>query len=270
MFGGKRLIRISGTTRKDLMKSIKLVLETPPEDAMILIEAGDLKKSSGLRKNLEASNQSLCIPCYQDTDAALQQLINEELIEKGINIDRETRAELTSMLGENRMVSRGELRKLAIFCEGKQEVTRDDVYSIVGEASKLVVDDVIDATATGDVQRLQQILPKALESGMSPDMTIQVMLRYFQMLQNARFQMEHKRKPVGTIVSGLRPPVHFSRKASVTNAISIWPLGRIGNALSRLDKAMFECRANASLATSLAGTAFLALALEAASLKRRN
>lgn len=269
MFGGKRLIRISGTTRRDLAKAVKPVLDTPPEDAIILIEAGDLKKTAGLRKQLEASPAALAIPCYQDTDAAIEQLIDEEIIAKSLSIDHETRALLKSMLGDNRMVSRGELSKLAIYCEGKSAVTADEIHAIVGDASKLVMDDVVDCVSTGDAARLQVFLPKAIEAGNQPDIILLTLLRHFQMLQSARSKVELQRQQPGMVIGSLRPPVHFSRKNAVTTSLGIWTLERLTRALTRLDKAMLECRQQNGIAKALCSTTLLALSLEAAALRRR-
>ncbi len=267
MFGGKRLIRISGTTRRDLLKAIKPVLETPPEDSIILIEAGELAKSAALRKNLEKHPAALCIPCYQDNDAAIDQLIDEELVQHGLTVDRETRQSLKAMLGENRMISRGELAKLALYCHGTDKVTMAAVEEIVGDASRLVIDDVVDAAATGQIARLQKILPKALQSGNRPDMILAATLRHFQMLQGARAKIEKHRQNPGAVIVGLRPPVHFSRKDKIIAALSIWPGSRIGRALTRIDKAMLDARANDSAGGALAGTALLAIAMEAERLK---
>jgi len=269
MFGGRRLIRISGATRRDLAKAVKPVLETPPEDAIIIIEAGDLKKSAGLRKQLETSPQSLAIPCYQDTDTAIEQLIDEEIIAKELTIDRETRQLLKSMLGDNRMVSRGELSKLAIYCEDRGKVTTDEIHAIVGDASKLVMDDVIDAVATGNAGHLQFVLPKAVEAGNQPDIILLSALRHFQMLQAARSKVELQRQPASSVIGSMRPPIHFARKNAVTNALNIWTLERLGRALGRIHKAMLDCRQQAGMSNALCSTTLLALSLEAAALKRR-
>ena len=238
-------------------------------DAIIVIEAGDLKKSTGLRKLVEKHPQGLTIPCYQDNDTAINQLIDQEITQKDLMIDDETRRMLRSLLGADRLISRSELTKLALYCDERNEVTLEDVRAIVGDASKLALDDVVDATATGDPENLEIFLPRAILAGNSPDMIVFATLRHFQMLQAARSRMEKNRQPASTILATLRPPVHFSRKNKVGSAITTWPVNRISNALSRLNKAMFECRKNAENSSSLAGTALLALALEARSLRNR-
>ena len=269
MFGGKRLIRVSGSTRRDLAKSIKPVLATPPEDAIILVEAGDLKKASALRKHLEASKEALCIPCYKDDDAALDRLIDQEIVGAGFSIDRDTRTELKSLLGDNRRVSRGELAKLALYGQGRPSVELKQVREIVGDAGKLVVDDVVDAVATGWVEQLQAKLPKALAANHSPDMIVMAALRHFQVLHGARAKMEKQRQPASSVIGSLRPPIHFTRKNHVSQAVSIWTLERLGRAMSRLNTTMLDCRRLSNAAPSVAGTTLLALCLEAKALGNR-
>ena len=269
MFGGKRLIRISGITRRDLAKALKPVLETPPDDAVIIVEAGDLKKSAGLRKLVENDPLGLCLPCYQDDDKALEELVRQEITDRGLKIERETVAALKNMLGSDRKVSRGELAKLALYCEGKETVSLDDVNEIIGDASALVINDLIDASATGDLKTMQEILPKAYEAGNSPDIIMLYLLQHFQMLQMARSGVEQNRQPASSVIGSMRPPVHFARKGAITTALNLWPLERLSRALTRIDKAMLECRANNTIARSIAGTTCLALAAEAKTLKNR-
>ena len=268
MFGGTRLVRISGNTRRDLAKAVKPVLENPPEDAIVVIEAGDLKKSAGLRKLVEANAAGLAIPCYQDNDTALQNLIQSEIIDAGLSIDRETRTMLTSYLGADRKISRNELQKLALFAHEKSQISLEDIQSVVSDASALVLDDVVDGTASGNLPQLEAVLPRALESGSAPDMILRAALVYFQSLHALKLQ-HGESAGAKQLFRSMRPPMHFSREQAFMTAAANWTPERLAKATARLDRAMFECRANAAAARSIAGMALLALALEARALGRR-
>ena len=269
MFGGRRLIRVSGKTQRDLLKSLKPVLDTPPEDAIIIVEAGDLKKSVALRKNLEAHKNSLCIPCYQDNATALEKLIDEEIVGVGLDIDGNARAELRALLGDDRQLSRNELKKLALFCEGKSAVNTEDIRAIVGDGASLVLNDLIDAASIGNTTKLQSILPKTMDAGNSPDMILLATLRHFQFLQLMMGKMRSGGQSASSVISGARPPIHFSRKDAVLTALSIWKSDRIEKAMQRLNTMMHECRKNSAASASIAGTTLLAIALEAHALRRR-
>lgn len=263
MFGGERLIRVSGTTRRNLADAIKPVLENAPQDAWIIIEAGDLAKSAGLRTAFEKSKTGIALPCYQDNDKAIEMIIQEEIIDKDLTIDRETISMLKPLLGGDRMASRNELQKLALYCLDQKNIAPSDVREIVGDASQLDTSDVIDAVATGNMKMLQENLQRLLKSGISPDMLLIFTLRHFQILHEMRGRMERDRTPASSLVKGARPPIHFARQSLVSKAITKWPLQSLSKALTRLNKASFDARKNPNLGQSIASTNLLALTLEA-------
>ncbi|MBL4726877.1 MAG: DNA polymerase III subunit delta [Rhizobiaceae bacterium] len=268
MFGGERLIRVSGSTRRDMTKAVAMVLDTPPQDCTIIIEAGDLKRTSGLRKQVEKSKNGLALPCYQDNDAALNGLIDVEITQAGFKIDQETKNFLRSQLGANRRASRNELQKLALHAHGQSEITLDEVKAIVGDTSELILDEVIDAASTGNLKSLEECLEQARESGSAPDMIILSALRHFQMLHAAKCQMETRRQNPQSLFKSLRPPIHFSRERAVVGALNIWNSDALFRTLTRLEKASFDCRSNTALAQTLASTTLLAISLEARALAR--
>ncbi|MCB1449026.1 MAG: DNA polymerase III subunit delta [Nitratireductor sp.] len=263
MFGGSRLIRISGTTRRNLTDALQAVLDHPPSDCWIILEAGDLKREAALRKAVEKSSSGVAIPCYADNDAALDRLIQNELAAHDLKIDNDARLALRSQLGADRMASRNEITKLALYCHGQQTVRLEDVMAVVGDVAAFQGDDLIDAAATGNLARLEELLRRLPDAGLAPDMLILACLRHFQTLQFIRHQMDSQKKPIQAVLGSIRPPLHFSRKDATSSALAKWSGELIQRAITRLDQAQFQCRANAQLGLSLAGTALLALALEA-------
>ncbi len=269
MFGGSRLVRVSGSTRRNLANALKPVLDHPPQDCWIVVEAGDLKRDAALRKQVERSGSGVAIACYPDNEAALSRLIDTEMSAANLTIDPEARQLLQSRIGADRRASRNELTKLALYCHGRGTVGVKDVLDTVGDSSLAVVDDVVDAAATGNLPELENLLDRLFISGAAPDMVVLATLRFFQTLQVARHRMESGRKPASAVVAEIRPPIFFSRKAAVTAALGIWRSDAIDRAIARLDKTAFEARANSGLGRSLAGTALIAIAAEAARAKRR-
>jgi DNA polymerase III subunit delta len=263
MFGGQRLIRISGTTRKNLAECVKPVLEHPPQDSLVIIEAGDLKPGVGLRSLVEKSSSGIAIPCYADGPAELTRLIRSEMSAAGLTIGNEETQLLVSLLGADRQASRNELQKLALYCDGRQQVTIADILAIIGDSSAIEATGLIDYAATGDLHGLQSRLARLAIAGVEPDMVILFALRHFQMLHAALHALTSSGRNAAAITAGLRPPLHFKRRDAFIKALSIWNLASATKALARLDRAMLACRANNALGQSLAGTALLAITLEA-------
>lgn len=261
MFGGERLIRVSGTTRKNLVEAVKPVLDQPLRDCWIILESGDLKPRTGLRGAVEKSANAMALPCYQDNAQSLGQLVKEELSDQGYILENDTAEFLKSFLGGDRLASRNELRKLALYAGDETTITRDHILAIVGDASSIEVNDIIDAVAAGDMQAYENNLERFLLEGMAADMLIIQSLRHFQFLHELRGKMETHRISAASAVDSARPPVFFARKTRVSRSLSKLSVKAIETILTRLEKAAFEARSNPELAASIAGTSLLAALL---------
>ena len=265
MFGGERLIRVSGTTRRNLVDAVKPVLQDQLTDVWIIFEAGDLKPKTGLRGLVEKSPNAMAIPCYQDDHKMLAQLVREELTDKGFTIQRELVDFLLPFLGGDRMASRNELRKLALYAHGEREITREHVTAIVGDASNIDINDVMDAVAASDMAGFESNFERVLLEGLSPDMLILQTMRHFQMLHELRGKMEAHGLQASVVVDGARPPIFYKRRATITRCLSRLKMESIEKILARLESAAFEARSNPELAASIAGTSLLAALLQARS-----
>ncbi|MEE9313883.1 MAG: DNA polymerase III subunit delta [Rhizobiaceae bacterium] len=263
MFGGDRIVWIKGSTQKNLAGAIQSVLDLPPSDAIIIVEAGDLKKTSPLRKRIEKAPSAVALPCYQDQAQAIDMVINEEMKANNLTIDNQAKSLLKSLLGGDRLASRGEVQKLCLYASGNGQVTIEDIQAIVGDASALAVDTVIDAASVGDIPTMEHTFKRLIAQGTAVFQLINAAQRHFQTLHQARAQMDANRQPASSVIGTMRPPVNFQRKDKVTRALSLWQAPALERALARLEKTSLETRANAALAVPLASTALLAIAIEA-------
>lgn len=151
LFGGDRLIWVSnGANQKGFLTALKLLIEEPPEACFILIEAGDLKKGTGLRNVVETASIAMALPCFADDARSLDGLIDEVLghFKKTLSLD--ARKWLHESLGGDRLVSRSELEKLCLYASDIH-MTLEDVKAIVSNVSALSLDEVVDALLLGDI-----------------------------------------------------------------------------------------------------------------------
>ena len=259
MFGGKRLVWLRGSTQRNLVRAIQPVLADPPAEALLLIEAGDLKPGTGLRKAVETSDSGIALPCYADEGAALDTMIDEEMREAGLAIDREARAALKASLGGDRLASRGEVRKLALYALGEETVTVEHVEAIVGDASAARMDQWVDAVVTGRGEEAETLQSGLLEAGSSPVALVGALQRHMQMLHRARAMMDATGRGAEGIVGAMRPPINFKRKADVTRALQQWRMPKLQNALARVEQAAFQVRVAGALAEAHLGTTTMAL-----------
>lgn len=267
MFGGRRLVWITGSTQKQLVNAIKPVLDTPPDDALVIIEAGDLRKTAPLRKLVERATHGVALPCYQDTAAALAAMIDEELTQARLTMDRPARALLVSLLGNDRLVSRGEVQKLMLYCIGRDSVSEDDVVMNVGDGATVSTDRVVDAAALGNNATLDGELARLLDQETGTFSVLSACQRHFQTLHDLRCQMDASNQSPSGIMARARS-IPYPRKAATERALSVWNRAALTRTLERIDRVVLESRANPDLAGELTATALLAIALEARRLSR--
>ncbi|MBB3950982.1 DNA polymerase III subunit delta [Aureimonas jatrophae] len=266
MFGGRRLIRVKGAGNgRNLSDAVADLADNPPEGATVVIEAGDLKKSAGLRLNAERGRGAMALPCYQDEGRSLDRMIDEELGEAGLSIDRAARETLRARLGANRLASRGEVRKLALYALGRRTVTEEDVEAIVGDVSADTVDETVDAAASGEVRLLPGLVERLTGAGTSIFQLQGALLRHFQTLQAMRAEVE-RGTPVPAVVERRR--VHFRRKGAFEAALAAWDGAGIARALRRIEADILLSRKESALADTIMRRMLTEIGVEAARRRR--
>src|SRR5258705_470150 len=80
------------------------------------------------------------LTCYVDAEKEIARLIDDEMREAGLTIAPDARTLLVPLLGGDRLASRSEIRKLALYAHGQERVELDDVVAVVADASMLALD----------------------------------------------------------------------------------------------------------------------------------
>ena len=172
LFGGRRAIRVRAGSRS-FASGVDTLAEMPLKDCRIVIEAGELRPESPLRKACERAKTAVAIACYPDDASAIsRKLIDDELRVSNLRIAPDARAALMSLLGGDRQASRNELRKLALYAHGKGEVTLDDVMAVVADASELKLDPIVDGAFAGKPDLVETEFAKAMVAGTYPGVII--------------------------------------------------------------------------------------------------
>jgi DNA polymerase-3 subunit delta len=121
MMGGRRLIRLrltgdKASTDKAVAESAKAHAEGQfNPDALFLIEAGELRRDSTLRKAVEASKSGVAIACYEDEAPDIARMVRESLAKDQIGLTSEALDLFVSRLPHERGVARQEIERLALF-----------------------------------------------------------------------------------------------------------------------------------------------------------
>lgn len=257
LFGGRRSIWVRPTS-KNIASAVEPVLTSPEVAASIVIEAGDLSKSSPLRTLAERSPRAAAVPCYADDDRTVSALIDERLKQTGLAMAKEVKSTLVSLLGGDRLASRAELDKLFVYAAGTREITQDDVDAVLSDVSALALDEVVDAAFTGDSKQTDMATRRLQAEGVHASVMVGAMLRHALALLSARADIEAGQS-IEVAVENWRG-LYFRRKPAATKALRLWTGQRIIQAIERLDAVLLQTRQKPDIAQAITSRAILQIA----------
>ena len=239
--GGRRVVFLR-MEAEDISKHLQPILDAPPPgDSLLIIEAGELSARAPVRKAFEASPHAASIPCYADDDQHVGALIDATFAESKIAVDREAREFLVAHLGSDRMVTRSELDKLALYAQGRDRVTLADAIAAIGDSGALSLDAIAFAAAEGNGAVLDKSIERALREGEGPIAILRAALRHFHRLHLAAGHMQHGRAP-DEAMKALRPPVIFLHEDGFRRQLRLWNAERLRSALALISEAERDCK----------------------------
>jgi DNA polymerase-3 subunit delta len=263
LFGGEKLIWVRGAANeKYLVDSLQLLSSKTLQDTFIIIEAGDLKKGSLLRKVAESARGIATVSCYPDDTRALNALIDAELAAAGLRIAPTARTALVELIGGDRIASRNELKKLALYCRGLDVIEEHHVTEIIGDASAISVDDAVDAILSGNTGNFLHAMQKITASKTAIFLVIQACLKQFQLIDAMKAEMEDNRIPATQVMQTLGRHLHFRRKPIIEQALRVWSTDAIARETNRLQSAILQTRRRPSLEDTIAVQTLLSTTLQ--------
>jgi DNA polymerase III subunit delta len=264
--GGRRVVRLreAGDALADRVGEI-LQGSAP---ALVILEAPGLATRSRLRSVVEAAADGAAIGCYPEEGRALTDTIRAVLAESRVTIDADALAWLSDQLGADRVSTRAEAEKLALYAGPGSRVDLDAAMACAGDLAGLSLDDALFAATSGDVARADRALELAMAAGATPVGLLRAGLMHLQRVHRVRLAVEDG-SSVAEAVKSARPPVFFRRVAAFSRAVELWPSAALMTAMSGLAEAERGCKRTGAPDEVLARNAVLALSRRAAAATRR-
>lgn len=109
----------------------------PPGDSFLIVEAGDLRPTSPLRKLFEGAETAAALACYESNARDLVKLAGEQLKASGINVSSDALTLLANLLASDRGVARQEIEKLITYAGPNGKLSLEDVAAAIGDSATL-------------------------------------------------------------------------------------------------------------------------------------
>ena len=260
--GGRRLVRLSSAGNAH-SGAVKAVLDDDliaKNGNLLVVEAGPLAPRDSLRKLFEGHPRGAAIPCYPDDGRSLEGLIQDTLGAHGLQIEPSAMAYLCDNLGTDRLATRSELEKLALY-KGQNggSVSLAEAEANVGDGAPLARDDVALATASGDQAGLDKALMKCRVAGESPIAILRAVIRHLQRLHLLSLKAGNG-GDLGQLIKSHRPPIFFKHQQLIQRQLQYWRPARLAQALAILTQAELDCKSTGMPADAVCGRALIRIA----------
>ena len=212
---------------------------------IIIVETGMLRTDSALVKLFKAdTNRLLAIGCYNSSGDSrnIESSIRNFAAQYNLSLDMESVLYLADNLGNDSMVTKKEIEKLAIFANGK-DLKKTDLVNFASDNSYLAINMICDSIYIQNLPNILKLTEKAIENN-NYIVIIRALMSHFSMLLYS--------KVLGiSDVKQIKPFLHFSRHSNVKKQLKIIPIDRLKIILMSLNKLELDCKKDASIANIL-------------------
>jgi DNA polymerase III subunit delta len=191
MMGGRRLVRLRLSSERagpDRLAADALERHAAGEfnpEAFFLIEAGNLDRTSALRKAAEKAPAAAAIPCYEDEVGDLARITREALAKDKLSLTTDALDIFVRRLPHERGVARREIERLALYLGPGSGATgtADDLTDFLGVEPEASLAEAAQDAFGGRLAAAQAGLRRAAQEGEGGPAAVRAMSQHLMRLR---------------------------------------------------------------------------------------
>lgn len=234
MFGGARVIRVQGATDGSA-DAARLLLSAPVAGNPVIMLAGDLAKSSTLRKLAEESPQALAHFSYPMEARDFAQWLQGQAKALGLRLEPGVGERLMATSDGDTGILGSELLKFALFLDATpnapRTLERSHLTLLGADSAEEDLNLLIAALVAGEGRQLERQL--RLLGGSSAIPALRAIARRLLQMAEARAAVDAGAQSLAA-VKALRPPLFWKEQEAAAAALRHWPMPRIRAALAAM------------------------------------
>ena len=237
MLGGRRLIMIKDCDAHTV-QALKILLSDPQygrkSDNFILIQGGDMDKSSALRKLVEESQFLMAIPCYEEDATSLRKSISELFVENDIIAEGEIINLMVKNFGKDRTLIANEVSKIKNYLGDEKKLSLEIFKNITSSNQDENLQDFAVQFASKNYEWCFLRAEKAFEGGNESILLVRNLINYFSKLYNAKVSIENSGKSIDDAVKSAQ--IFYKIEADFRRNLQSLSLKFIAKSLQSFEK----------------------------------
>jgi DNA polymerase-3 subunit delta len=258
MLGGRKLILVKDVDAAMIAAIKSLFSEADfakKSDNFLLIQGGDLDKSSALRKLCEDSPYFAAIACYEDDDRVIKKFIESELVKNQIKFNSQIIDFLFEKLGKNRQIIGLEIDKISIFLGDNKELTLDKLLDLSSSQAEISANELVMSFAAQKFDASLAQAERLFKDGFEAITLIRFLTNYLQKLYDAKTAIELENTDFETAVKSQR--LFFKVEAEFRKHLKTLSLNFLNKKLQELQNLEIKIKSS-QLSSKLLFTNFIA------------
>jgi DNA polymerase III subunit delta len=263
LFGGARILWLTSCPVK-AQNAILEAVQRPLQDAFLIVQAPDLKKSHKLAQTFETASHLAAIPCYGEDRESLVAAIQQHVSSQGYEFDVEAASLIAMRCDFSALIARTEAEKVMTYAGSARRIEASDVDACLIDQQTAGLSDIVDHALDGEGRKALLALDRFLA-------VEQNVTGVFVALSSALLRLHALRAAadagtsVAQAIKELRPPVFFKRQDALAAQVRLWPGETLARAISDLNAVLRDTRLRPALAEDLTARFIIRIAKAARS-----
>ena len=242
LFSSKKIININSGTDK-IIEQVKNIVDGFPENVFLIIFSDILEKKSKLRNFFETNNNTLCIPCYLDSDIDLKAIAETELRKNDIAVSKESINLLIEKSNSDRHNLKNEIEKIKSFAISKKKIEINEIKSIINFSGNYKSDSLINECLCGNISKYKKILSELYIDTVNYIFLIRILSNKIQRLLNFK-NLESNYDSLDNLLNASKPPIFWKEKPIVKKQLTIWNRKDLKATIYEINNTELLCKKN--------------------------
>ena len=226
----------------DLIKGEKDLLEVfesvdSNKSNFIIIESNYLLKNSSILGLFNKTENFALIPCYQETN--IKKSILKYVNLYSLKIDDISLDYLSNKFGNDTLITKNEIEKLALYADGKA-ISYEMILEAIGDNSNLNLNELIDSVGVEDQSRIDYLYRKIHNLGLNYIVLLRALNKHIRILLEASSKNIKNAKEI-------RPLIHFSRHTKINKQLNNINKNELHRYLVEVHDLEISCKLNYSI-----------------------
>ena len=261
LFSNKKIITVFEATDK-IIKKINDVYDKHPKNVFLIIFSGILEKKSKLRIYFETNKETICVPCYLDSERDLEIIAQSELKKDNILLSREAINLLIEKSNSDRDNLKNEIEKIKSYSLDKKKIEFDEIKSLINFSGDYKSDILINECLCGNVSKYKKIISELYLNTVNQILLLRILSKKVQRLLKIKGQ-ENIQNNLDNLVDVSRPAIFWKEKPLVKKQLSIWSLNELEKLINGINSTELLCKKNPQISKIIFFDFFLKICTKA-------